>query len=122
MRTNRDRVGMRSAVLGPGGTWPLAVMAAAGAAVGLVVMAALLALVLSAPGRVAEARPAGGGHPAVVLPLPRALSGTLADRAAVSELTTGHELLLQAAVIIVAIFTLDWRESSFRFTRRQKKP
>ena len=40
-------------------------MAPAGAAVRRVVMVALLALVSSAPGRVAEARPAGEGHPAV---------------------------------------------------------
>jgi hypothetical protein len=38
------------------------------------------------------------------------------------ELTTGHELLLQAAVIIVTILALDWRESRFGPTRRRKKP
>jgi hypothetical protein len=51
-----------------------------------------------------------------------------------SELTTGYELLLYGALVIVTIFTLDWWESRFgagderkgkdlqASTRRQRRP
>lgn len=44
-----------------------------------------------------------------------------------NELTTGHGLLLYGALIIVTMFTLDWRESRFgsgtrRGTRTGTRP
>lgn len=42
--------------------------------------------------------------------------------AAMSELTTGHELLLYGALIIVTIFTLDRRESRFGAGNGRRAP